>query len=67
MSDMLGIRVNSTIIPSWLLLALKLFFLVIAFYIAVLKFGNSSIILVFSYIFQLIILAISTKRVVTKN
>jgi len=66
-ADLTGIEVNTSILPTWLCGSLKLLVLVAGFYYALRGTKNKALILVFLYIFQLIILGISTKRVVKNN
>lgn len=66
-SDLTGIEKNKTLFPTWLLGILKPMTLIGAFYVAI---GHSVVnthIFVEIYIFQLIILVISIKRIVKKN
>ncbi len=66
-ADITGIEKNSSLFPTWLCGALKLLILVLGFYIAMKTIPNMEHFLVLIYIFQLIILVLSTKRVVKKN
>jgi hypothetical protein len=66
-SDLTRIDVNTSILPTWLCGALKLVVLVMGFFVAMKYTVNMEHFLVLIYIFQLIILVISTKRVVKKN
>lgn len=63
----LGINFISVPIPTFILGIAKLMLLVIAFFIGLNKLGDYGNFLVITYIFQLIILAISIKRIVKKN
>jgi len=64
---LLNIEKFDFFIPTPLLIIFKLLLLGIAFYYGYIKVKNMIIFLVISYIFQLIILTISTKRIVKKN
>ncbi|MAX67926.1 MAG: hypothetical protein QF441_15180 [Bacteriovoracaceae bacterium] len=66
-SDMTGIEKNTSLIPTWMCGALKLLVLVVAFYFGIRLYPASTLFLVGIYIFQLIILVISIKRIVKKN
>lgn len=66
-SDLTGVDENTGLIPTWMCGALKLIILVLGFLIAMKNTVNQELFLVLIYIFQLIILVISTKRVVKKN
>ncbi len=66
LADLLEISKNS-VFPSWLSLMLKLLILIFAFWWGMKKLPGSIVFLIGSYIFQLIILVISTKRIVKKN
>ena len=60
----LGLDKGSIFLPTPVLVIGKLLLLAFAFNFALIKLGNMVAFLVISYIFQLIILAISTKRIV---
>lgn len=66
-ADLTGIKKNTTILPTWFCAMAKLVVLIIAFGVALNYTSQKELILVEMYIFQLIILVISTKRVVKKN
>ena len=66
-ADITGIEKNTTKIPTSLLGALKLLILIFAFYYAMSNTQNMAIFLVIIYIFQLINLVLSIKRVIKKN
>lgn len=66
-ADMTGVTNNKGLIPTWLMAILKFIILVITLLLAVHNFENRIHIVVGIYIFQLIILVISTKRIVKKN
>jgi hypothetical protein len=65
--DMTEVRKNTSIIPTPLLAVLKFLILIAACCYAAAKLEDKLLILLEMYIFQLIILVISTKRVVKKN
>lgn len=54
-------------IPAWFYAVIKITLLVAGFYMALSTLGKNSIYVLITYIFQLIILVISIKRVVKKN
>ena len=64
--EMTGIAKNTTHIPTWILAISKFIILIIGVLVAVHKLPNRVHIIVGIYIFQLIILALSTKRIVKK-
>lgn len=66
-ADMTGSFENNSLIPTWLMAVTKLLILIAGILVAVHYLPNKVHIIVGIYIFQLIILAISTKRVVKKN
>lgn len=66
-SKFLNLDEKEIFIPTPILAVVKLFILVFGFYYAYLNAPNLIPILVISYIIQLIILALSTKRVIKKN
>ena len=66
-ADIIGIEKNTSFIPTWLMAPFKLILLVMAFLYAFSHTSEKELILVEMYIFQLIILVLSTKRVVKKN
>lgn len=65
--DMTGLFSNSSLIPTWLMAVLKLLILITGVLVAVHYLPNHVHIIMGIYIFQLIILALSTKRIVKKN
>ena len=64
---MTGMQTNRSIFPTWLQGILKFLILITAILAALHKFEDKAHIIVGIYIFQLIILVISTKRIVKKN
>jgi hypothetical protein len=66
-SDLTGIEQNKGLLPTWLLGMFKPITLFIAFYIALSHSIENVHVFVAIYIFQLIILVISIKRIVKKN
>lgn len=64
---MTGIQTKRSIFPIWLQAILKFLLLIGAILSAMHKFEDKVHIIVGIYIFQLIILVISTKRIVKKN
>ena len=66
-ADLTGIKKNTTILPTWLCASTKLLTLMLAFGVAISQTEQKELILLEMYIFQLIILVISTKRIVKKN
>ena len=65
--DLVGLEKVKFIIPTPLLGVLKLLVLILGFYIGIEFMGDKIAFLVISYIFQLINLVLSTKRIVKKN
>ena len=65
--DLVGLKKINFILPTPLLGVLKLLILILAFYIGLEFMSDKIVFLVISYIFQLIILVLSTKRIVKKN
>lgn len=66
-SDLTGVDKNYSIMPTWLAGILKLLVLLCGFYYAMSSTVEKELFLVLIYIFQLIILVLSIKRVVEKN
>jgi hypothetical protein len=66
-SDLTGIESNKTLFPTWLLGMFKPITLFASFYMALSHSIENVHIFVEIYIFQLIILIISIKRIVKKN
>ncbi|MBD66948.1 MAG: hypothetical protein CME62_17225 [Halobacteriovoraceae bacterium] len=66
-ADMIELAPNKTIFPTWLLALLKFLILIAAFIFGLFYLEKYVIFLLLSYLFQLIILVLSTKRVVKKN
>jgi hypothetical protein len=66
-SSMTGIEENTSLIPTWMLGILKPLTLFGAFYVALDQSIENVLIFLEIYIFQLIILVISIKRIVKKN
>jgi|SaaInlStandDraft_5_1057022.scaffolds.fasta_scaffold50302_3 hypothetical protein len=65
-ADATGIETNTSIVPVPLLAGLKLFLLIGAFYFAMSNTVGKELFLILIYIFQLINLVLSIKRVVKK-
>ena len=65
-ADLTGIEKNTSLVPTWLCGMLKLLILFGVFTFGMVYTENRELFLVFIYIFQLIILALSIKRVVKK-
>jgi hypothetical protein len=65
--DMTGVRQNHSRFPTGLLAISKFLILIVAFCYAAYKLEDKLLILLEMYIFQLIILVLSTKRIVKKN
>ncbi len=66
-ADFLGVEENKTMLPTSIYGILKLVVIIFGFYYAMSNTENMEVFLVLTYIFQLIILVLSTKRVVKKN
>ncbi len=66
-ADVTGVEKNTGLIPTSVCTVLKLLTLLLGFYYAMSNTVKMEFFLVSIYIFQLIILVISTKRIVKKN
>lgn len=66
-ADMTGIASNHTLLPTWLMALAKFLILAFGILVAVHYIPEKVHIIIGIYIFQLIILVISTKRIVKKN